>query len=175
MVTDEDRRLLKRITASIADLWEAKDCARHILRLDLHSARDREDRSLLKCLNTALVVSYVRPFSGNACSEDVQGKLPPDYLNVLSDRQRRLHRELRTKRNQDQAHTDGRTLDMTVNLQQPTECAPFSLPWISGRNPIAPFSRETVGEIIELIDCLQGKLFEEQTRILDTLEEGESF
>ena len=64
---------------------------------------------------------------------------------------------------------------MTVNLREPNESDPFTLPWISSRNTIAPFCRETVVEIKELIECLERKLFEEQARILDTLEEGESF
>ena len=192
MATDEQKRLFKRIVVSQGDLQQARECAHHILRLDLHSSTDkkgrsllklltrilrfdlystpRENRSLLKCLNTALVISYTRPFSGNKGSADVRKKLPSEYLDALPEEQRHLHEELIEIRNRDQAHSDAGGLDMTVRV---SKIGPDPLAIPIGRNTIAPLSRETVQQVIELIDCLQGKLSEEHIRIQATLEEGE--
>lgn len=191
MASDEEKRLFKRIVVSQVDLQQARECAHHILRLDLHSTdrkgcslpkflsrilriglpstSDRENRSLLKCLNTALVISYTRPFSGNKGSADVRKELPAGYLDVLSEEQRHLHEELIEIRNRDQAHSDAGGLDMTVRV---SKIGPVPLAIPIGRNTIAPLSRENVRQIRELIDCLLGKLSEEHIRIQGTLEEG---
>ena len=169
---DEERRLFKRIVVSSVDLQQAGECAHHILRLGLHSSTDREDRSLLKCLNTALVIAYTRPFSGNKGSADVRKRLPSEYLDVLSDEQRQLHDELLRIRDQDQAHSDAGGLDMTVRVSRVGSIL-MAIP--IRRNAIAPLAKGTVEQAVELIDCLQGKLAEEHVRIQETLKEGECF
>ena len=115
---DEERRLFKRIVQSEDDLDHAAECAEQILQRDLHSATAREDRCLLRCLNTALIVSYVRPFSGNRASPDVRKALPAEYLDVLSDEQRQLHDQLIELRNRDHAHSDPKGRSVSVGVQK---------------------------------------------------------
>ena len=156
----------------LADLGHAAECARQILQRDLHSATEREDKRLLRCLNTALIVSYARPFSGNKGSPDVRKKLPPEYLDVLSDEQRKLHNYLVESRNQDHAHSDAKGMDMTVRVAT-IRSVPIAVP--ISRDGSAPLPRESAVAVAELIKSLEGRLVQEQIRIQGTLEEGECF
>ena len=88
------------------DLAHAAECVEQIVQRDLHSATNREDERLLRCLNTAVIVSCVRPFSRNSGSSDICKALPTEYLRVLSPRERQLHDQQITLRNRDHAHSD---------------------------------------------------------------------
>ena len=169
---DEERRLFKRIAQSLTDLDHAAECARQILQRDLHSATDREDKRLLPCLNTALIVSYARPFSGNKASPDVRQKLPPECLDVLSDDQRKLHNHLLESRNQDHAHSDPTGMDMTVRVSTVLS-VPIAIP--ISRDASAPLSRESVAAVADLTKSLKVRLGQEQIRIQGILKEGECF
>lgn len=172
MATEEEKRLFKRNVLSSFDLYQAKMCAHHILSRDLHSSEDEEDRSLLRCLNTALIVSYVRPFSKNRGSETVQAKMPKRYLDVLSAKQRELHDNLVNMRDQEHAHSDALVSDLTVGTRRlGTSIMAFPI----GRDLIAPMSKEQVEEAAEMIELLRNRLAEEQCRIQATLGEDEFF
>jgi hypothetical protein len=171
-VMDEGRRVLKRIIQSDDDLAHAAECAEQILQRDLHSATAREDKRLLRCLNTALIVSYVRPFSGNRGSPDVRKTLPAEYLDVLSDEQRQLHEQLIELRNRDHAHSDPQGRSASVGVQNFGDGV---LAITLGRDAFAPLPRESVERVAELIVRLRAKLAEEQVRIQGTLKAGERF
>ena len=170
---DEGKRLFKRIVQSSADLYHAAECANQILQRDLHPAIADEDQRLLRCLNTALIVSYARPFSKNRKSHDVRENLPADFLKVLSDEQRQLHNRLVDSRNRDHAHSDPRGMDMTVRVQEIAPSVSMAEPF--SRDGSAPWPRESIEKIAELIDCLQAKLCEEQISIQETLQDGDQF
>jgi hypothetical protein len=164
--------LLKRIIHSDVDLAHAAECAEQILQRDLHSATTREDERLLRCLNTALVVSYARPFSSNRGSSDVRKTLPADYLDVLSYEQHQLHKQLMELRNRDQAHSDPQGMSVSVGVQSFGDGG-LAIP--VGRDALAPLPRESVERVAEIIVRLRAKLAEEQIRIQNTLQAGERF
>ena len=172
MATDVEKRLFKRNVISSFDLYQAKMCAHHILSRGLHSSEDEEDRTLLRCLNTALIVSYIRPFSKNRGSDDVQAKMPKRYLDVLSAKQRELHDELVNMRDQEHAHSDALVSDLTIGTRK---VGPSIMAIPIGRDPIAPMSKGQVEEVAEMIQLLRNKLTEEQCRIQDTLDEDVFF
>ena len=169
---DEQRRLFKRIVQSEEDLAHAAECAEQILHRDLHSATEREDRRLLRCLNTALIVSYVRPFSHNRGSSDVRKTLPAEYLNVLSDQQRQLHDQLIASRDRDHAHSDPQGRSVSVGVQQVGD-AVLAIPL--SRDAFAPWPREMIERVADLIERLRAKLADEHARVQDTLKAGERF
>lgn len=169
---DEEKRLFKRIVQSEQDLDHAAECAEQILTLDLHSSATRADKRLLRCLNTGLIVSYVKPFSGNRGSADVRKSLPSEYIDILSDDHRRLHDQLIASRKCDHAHSDPKGRSVSVEVQKVGDGG-LTIP--RGRDACAALSRDSVEEVAKLIQRLQAKLSEEHVRIQGVLEAGERF
>lgn len=169
---DEQKRLFKRIIQSEQDLDHAADCAEQILQRNLHSVTAREDKRLLRCLNTALIVSYVRPFSSNRGGPDVRKALPAEYLEALSDEQRQLHDQLVALRNRDHAHSDPLGRSASVGVERLGDgVSAITL----GRDAFAPLTRQQTERVAELIQRWRLKLSEEHLRIQGALKVGERF
>lgn len=169
---DDKKRLFKRVIHSLEDLQHAADCADQILRRDLHSVATDGDKLLLKALSTSLIVSYGRPFSGNRASRDVQKMLPKTYLDSLSEGQIRLHKQLMEARHRDYAHSDPLGRDLTVGATG-TQGIVLAIPIM--RNALAPWPRETVQRVRDLISVLLAKLSEDYLEIQKELKVGERF
>ena len=169
MATDEEKRLLKRIIISQWDLRQAADCLSEVLNRNLHDSPS--EKTLLKCLNTAFVVSYARPWTKNH-GWDVRARLPKRYLSVLSKNQRDLHQEIITSRNRDQAHSDESGSCLMVHTMKMCDNI-VANPY--GNNPLTPWPRKSMEEVSEIIHALDLKLVEEQCRIQETLTSGEIF
>ncbi len=168
----EDRKLFKRIVQAEADLSHARECAEQILDRKLHSATVHADKRLLRCLNTALIVSYWTPFSGNRGSEDVRKHLPSEYLQVLSDEQRRVHEQVGRARKKDQAHSDSDSRSVKVTVANVGN-DPLAIP--VSRDAHAPLSKDMVEELALMIKLLRAKLSEEHVRLQKKMTPGESF
>ena len=168
MAVDKSR-LVKRVFQSLVDLNQAHECARQILRRDLYSSQDPSDRALINCLLTALVVSYARPFMKSR-GKTMLPKLPSGYLEVLSEEQKKLHKNLVDLRNQTQAHSDSKALDIsiitnTIGTFSYDSIHRFSQGAIVSRTLFQP-PAFLLEEIVELIDCLRGKLLEDLRQLL---------
>ena len=172
IATDEERRTYKRLIASLWDLDQAIDAARQILKRDLHSSNDPDDRALLKCLNTCLIIACIRPFSGNWDAPDVSKDLPPKILGGLSAKQRQLFDSLKKIRDQDQAHSDGIVQDIKVRVSQ-VGALKFVTP--SSRNTLHPLSRSATEEAEGLAVTLTGLLCVEKQRLEGKFQDGEEF
>lgn len=166
------KKLFKRLLHSHHDLVHARACARQILKRSLHEApRGSDDRELLECLNTALVVSYWRPFSGNRNSEDVQPALPDSYLRELTPEERKLHKRIKEYRNRDHAHSDpdSRSSEVAVEFWEGPVAAPI------GRDPFVPLPADDVRQLVGMIEKLPQKIVAEQVRIQGQLNVGDRF
>ena len=164
---DESKRLFKRLVLCQADLWQAADCARLILENNLHEYHEGPLRALHKGLNTALIVAYGRPFSGNHDHTDIQGRLPEGYFDFLSPQQVDLHKQIMCARNQEQAHTDGMVADLTVRVTKGFPPVP------TGRNTLQPQTREIVKSLAELIEAWRSHLFHQMHLIGESYDDGE--
>ncbi len=167
-----EKRLYKRLLHSHHDLIHAQDCAHQILRRKLHDAPPGDDRALLKCLNTALVVSYWRPFSGNRDSTDVVANLPDTYLRVFTVEERKLHDRIGAYRDQDLAHSDAESRSIRVTVDELFD-EPIATP--IGRDPFVPLPVAEVRQLSRMIERLLEKILEEQGRIQSRLKVGEQF
>ena len=161
--------LVKRIFQSLIDLNQAHECARQILQRDLYSSREPSDRALMSCLLTALVITYARPFMKSR-GKAMLPKLPSEYLELLSEEQKKLHKNLIDLRNQTQAHSDSRALDVSVIMN---DIDGFTYDSIHRFSQGALVSRTLfhppeflLKEIVELIDCLRGKLLKDLRQLL---------
>jgi hypothetical protein len=101
----QEKRLLKRLVISKNDLSHAQWYANLILSKNLHHSNLDEDKYLHRGLNTALILTYYRPFSMN---KDLDGK--KNNLSVLTSifkaEEENLHRLIEDLRNGEVAHSD---------------------------------------------------------------------
>lgn len=169
---DEEKRLFKRIIQTIDDLDHARECADQILKRNLHSAADWDDKRLLRGLNTAMIVSYARPFSGNRGAEDVCKNLPKSYLDIFSAEQLKFHRLLIESRNRDHAHSDPEGRSIRVRVEE-SERMKFVIP--VSRDAFAPLPLESVCRVVELVECMLSKLAKEYGRIETKLKDDDRF
>lgn len=169
----QDRRLFKRLLHAHSSLHHARSCATQILSRNLHaSRRGSADRSLLECVNTALIVSYASPFSANKGSADVAKDLPSNYLNVLDAPERAFHHRMLEARDRDHAHSDPQALSVRVSVELfmgERMVTPV------GRDPFAPLERDDVERLHRMIEKLMGKIQSEQQRLWETFSPGETF
>lgn len=101
--------LLNRLIISEDDFWQAKRFIRYVLEKNLHeNEEDDENKLILKACNTATIVSYCRPFTRNWKHENYPAteSLPEDYINLLTDDEKRLHKRVAAIRDKEQAHSD---------------------------------------------------------------------
>ena len=170
--SSHEKKLFKRLLHSHHDLMHARACARQILKRSLYEApRGSDDWEMLECLNTALVVSYWRPFSDNQNTEDVRSTLPNSYLRELTPEERMLHKHIGEYRNRDHAHSDpeSRSIAITVEFWK----GPVAIP--IGRDPFVPLLAEDVRLLEGMIEKLLQKIIAEQVRIQGQLDVGDRF
>lgn len=100
--------LLNRLIISEDDFYQAKSFIRYVLEKDLrYEDNDDEIRLVLKAFNTAIIVSYCRPFTRNHISENHPASyLPAEYLELLTEDEKKLHIRILSVRNTEQAHSD---------------------------------------------------------------------
>ena len=167
---DAVKRLLKRLLHSHHDLCQAQQCVKQILGRNLHAAREPFDRRLLECLNTALIVSYWRPFSNNKGAVDVDPDLPDRFRRILTPAERALHQRLGRARKQDQAHCDPRGRSIRISVSGlGGEAAHRTRPVRT------PLSLPEIQQLDEIISKLLAAILEEQSRIVRHLNPGNTF
>ncbi|MCK5804720.1 MAG: hypothetical protein KAI66_17915 [Lentisphaeria bacterium] len=162
---EHDRCQFKRLVISHFDLSDAGGYADLIINRNLHGARGKEDRLLLRGLNLALIVSYWRPFSGNRESSDTKGRLK-GYKEVLTEAEGRLHRRIGNLRNQDHAHSDPLAHSVKVAV---LDLNGEALAMPIGRNTSVPIGRENTLQlramIEKLLDWISNELLKIQKRL----------
>jgi hypothetical protein len=103
----EDKvRLLRRILVSYNDFKQAVDISSHILKAKFHRDYPKKDRHILQALNSAMIIAYARPFSGNRGSKTMLPALPESFLTPLAPDERALHKVVMKDRNEVLAHSD---------------------------------------------------------------------
>lgn len=113
---EPDLRLYRRLWLSRIDLGEAKDIASELLASKLRIPRSRPMTGQLLALNTALVVTYARPFVSSRGTSVAEKAVPGSLLRVLTSTEREFHEELIEMRNKEVAHTDADYLDLTIEV-----------------------------------------------------------
>lgn len=113
---EPDLRLYRRLWLSRIDLEEAKDIVSELLARKLPLPRSKPMTGLLLALNTALVVTYARPFVSSRGTSVAERAVPGSLLRVLTSQEREFHEELIQMRNKEIAHTDADYLDLTIEV-----------------------------------------------------------
>lgn len=168
----EEKRLFKRLVSAHFDLAHAKCCATQILDRKLHESERENDYQLLRCLNTALIVSYWRPFSANEATPDEIGTLPDRFRSTFTATERRIHNRVREARNSEHAHSDPRARSTRVSVRQ-IGTSQIAIPM--SRDVFIPLPMEAIVQLQGMIDKLLAQIAEETVRIQRTLKPDTSF
>ncbi len=97
-----------RVLMSYIDFQQTHDIADQILKGNLHRRYPGKNRIKLEALNSAMVVAYSRPFSGNRSIPD----LPNRFIRHLSKDEKEIHTAVLDDRNSVIAHSDGESWSM---------------------------------------------------------------
>lgn len=111
-----DLRLYRRLWLSRIDLEEARDIGSELLARRIPLPRTKPMSGLLLALNTALVVSYARPFVSSRGVSVAEKAIPGSLLRVFTSDEREFHELLIQLRNKEVAHTDADYLELTIEV-----------------------------------------------------------
>ena len=113
---EPDLRLYRRLWLSRIDLEEAGDIASELLERKISLPRSKPMRGVLLALNTALVVSYARPFVSSRGTSVAEKALPGSLLRTFTSDERDFHEHLIQLRNREAAHTDADFLELSIEV-----------------------------------------------------------
>ena len=133
-------RLYRRLYLARIDLEEANAIVEDLLARRIMPPRSKLPSALLLAMNTALVVSYARPFVlSRGQSEVAEKAVPGVILRSLTAREREMHEALITMRNKEVAHSDAEILEMSFEVFEGGDGAifkhvrePFKRPALQG-------------------------------------------
>jgi len=134
----------ERLSISDDDLAQAKRFGNFILERSLHDTTGGVDDKLIHlAFNTALIVSYARPFTMNF---DKLGKKRPSmllpFLENLSCEEGKLHKIVCDSRDQEYAHSDSASHNVAIYKSEFFDIA-------ISPNPFIPLPRIQVGATAE--------------------------
>ena len=115
-ILEPDLRLYRRLWLSRIDLKEASDIAAELLARKISLPRSKPMTGILLALNTALVVSYARPFVSSRGTSFAAKALPGSLLRTFTSEEREFHDELIQLRNREAAHTDADFLELSMEV-----------------------------------------------------------
>jgi hypothetical protein len=150
------------------DLCHAIRCVDQILNRHLHDSEDPSDADLLKCLTTALIVSYCRPFTDSNAPSGVPRILPKSYRSEWTDSEAKLHKSLLERRHRDQAHSDANGRETTFRQIKGPKGSSVRVPFC--RDPDGPLDREAVEGVRVLAGKILAKVIEQEHALAKKLE-----
>lgn len=147
-----ENKQYKRLVLTAIDLEQASSWGKYIVENDLFDESENSNKVLVRALQTAMIVAYIRPFSGNKETGDTISR-PMLLLNSeLTSSQLNLHNRMQTKRNTVFAHSDSDVRDLTISVSE-----------INGQSVVSPISnnpyvlsKNELLEFVELIETVRG-------------------
>ncbi len=168
-----ERRLYKRLVISYHDLAEARNYLFRLLGEDGTVAPDPADKVLRSALQTAFIVAYARPFSGNKAAEDVLPDIPGQFVRQLTPEQRALHSEVIRRRNEEFAHSDPSAADVSIYVSDIDTTPRYATPVSSVTR--APLSGEELRTVDALCERLYAYVFDKMQELATNFRLGERF
>ncbi len=152
MEKDED---LERCIISQLDLLQSLAFAKFILEKQLHERAtvDEEKKLIHLAFNTALIVSYCRPFHRNKSNQGTARRpsLPSSSLDIFTADERKLHDLIIKSRDKEYAHSDLESYNMLISQFKGIQI-PIS------RDPFIPLNRDSITQLISIIEKLVAKI-----------------
>ena len=119
-----------------------------------------EKKIIGEALNSGIIVSYARPFSGN--DKKVTNKIPDlsgKYVRLLDEDSKKIHKLVLSKRNKTVAHSDSDAWEMaphTLSLKKGRTLVPIS------NDTLAPLSIEEMKAILSNCGTFMDAIIEER-------------
>lgn len=153
-------RQFYRLLLSYGDFKQSTFIASHILQNNIH---EMDDRRILEALNCAMIVSYIRPFSGNdRGSKSKIPDLPKSFLKDLDESEREIHELVLEDRNTLLAHSDSLSAELRPivwRIKDLKILVPIQ------RDRRAPLTREATSQFFALSQKMAEKVMVERHRI----------
>jgi len=169
---EEERREYRRLVLSSIDLDQAIEWVDLILGNQLYRERDEKERAISRGLQTAMVVAYSRPFSGNDERKHTTGKLRGELLDVFDKDEKTIHSRVLKLRHKVFAHTDSEVRDLKVNVAS-VMGIPFAMPL--SHNPFVSMSEAELVRFRQMARKLSTRIAEELTKVQERLSPGDEF
>ena len=170
-------KLLSRLLISYNDFHHASRIASYILEHRLHDKVNRlhgrrryRIKLLWEALNSAMIVAYCRPFSGNDPGPtDTLGNLPGRFLKGLSAEELEVHQTALNDRNQLLAHSDSEAWNMRPFFFKGASGSPLLVPLHSDVR--APLVHDSVDVLQRLCGKLMDRIADERAILENELAE----
>lgn len=169
---EEKKRRFRRWKLSAIDLGQAYSWVDYMLENELHLEKGTEERKVGRGLQTAVIVTYCRPFSRNFERDHTAATLDDSFLDVYSERERAFHSRLIDLRNQIFAHTDSEARDLKIST---SELAGQTIAWPRSHNPYAVMGQEELRTLKMMLKKLRGAISEKSIELQKELSPGEEF
>lgn len=169
---EEKKRRFRRWKLSSIDLGQAYSWVDYILENELYLEEGAEDRTVGRGLQTAMIVTYCRPFSRNFERDHTAATLDDSFLDVYSERERAFHSRLLDLRNQIFAHTDSEARDLKIST---SELGGQTIAWPRSHNPYPVMEQEELETLKTMLEKLRGAISEKSIELQKELSPGEEF
>lgn len=167
MTFTEAEKRYRRLILSDEDVGQALEWAHYILEHQLWDEPSKSEARLLgRGLQTAMIVAYTRPFSGNREHDHTLERPRLELETRLDKSQFQWHRHLCKLRNQVHAHSDAEVHDLTVSTRNRIT-VPIS------RNPYVMMSKDEMDRTLDLLKCVQHLIILDIFEAQSTFEDGD--
>lgn len=123
-----------------------------------------EKRVTGEAMNSAMVISYMRPFSGNdkSATEKIPD-LPGRYLRLLNDNGTHVHEKAIKARNNRVAHSDSEVWKMVPHILALDEDGRMVAP--VHNDTLRPFSREEIQTLMSNCEIFMKEIIDERKKL----------
>jgi hypothetical protein len=166
-----EQRYFKRLLLADRDFRRAEEFVQEMLKRRLFENLTVQREVEAYAFQTALIVSYCRPFSDNksGAKRDVLPRISDKvFLSDLETPEKETHSLLIDLRNQIYAHSDPDAFEVQVKRGQASWVGEINVPyWV--------FTEEQLDLVLSIIQKHRQLGFLERSRLLEKIEPGMSF
>lgn len=172
MLTDREKKQFRRLVLTSIDLEQASSWGRYILENNLWDESVRSNKDLARGLQTAMIVAYIRPFSGNNKTKDTLHRPMLPLKSVLTDKQWNLHKCIHNKRNTVFAHSDSEVRDLDISVSDingQKSALPIS------NNPYVMRNEGEIRDFLNLVETVSGVVSDRIIELQEKLSSNDKF
>ena len=172
MLTEREKKQFRRLILTSIDLEQASSWGHYILENNLWDETKSSNKDLARGLQTAMIVAYIRPFSGNNKTEDTLHKPMLPLKNILTDEQWNLHKCIHKKRNTVFAHSDSDVRDLEISVSD-INGQKFALP--ISHNPYVMRNQSELRDFLDLVETVRGVVSDRIIELQEKLSSNDGF
>lgn len=172
MLTDREKKQFRRLVLTSIDLEQASSWGHYILENNLWDESVSSNKDLARGVQTAMIVAYIRPFSGNNKTEDTLHRPMLPLKSVLTDEQWKLHKCIHNRRNTVFAHSDSDVRDLEISVSN-INGQKFVLP--ISNNPYVMRNEGELRDFLDLVETVSGAVSDRIIELQEKLSSNDKF